>query len=217
MGRRLVVLLLALAAFLFGPLLVLAPPAEAHNSFIGSNPPDGATVAGPLTQVRLGFVDPPSGNAAFAVVAPSGARVDGGLRTEPQPYGGYTVTVELKPLSETGRYTVDYFTVALDGVPLSGQFSFTYTGSSQAPAGAGSSAPPAGAGRGTAPRSRLPLAAVPPAPLLLLGAMLVVTVVGRRPLPTPAHGPAGPARCPGCGETVAPDQGFCGRCGAPLR
>jgi copper resistance protein C len=217
MGHRLVVLLFAVAALLCGPLLVFAPEAAAHNSFIGSNPPDGATVAGPLTEVRLGFVDPPSGNAAFAVVSPSGGRVDGGLRTEPQPYGGYTVTVELKPLSEAGRYTVDYFTVALDGVPLSGQFSFTYTGSSQAPAGAGSGAPPAAAGSGPVPRSRVPLAAVLPAPLLLLGAVLVVTVVGRRPSPTPADGPAEPACCPGCREAVTPDQGFCGRCGTPLR
>ena len=217
MGHRLLVLLLAVAALLCGPLLVFAPPAAAHNSFIGSNPPDGATVAGPLTQVRLGFVDPPSSNASFAVVSPSGARVDGGLRTEPQPYGGYTVTVELKPLTEAGRYTVDYFTVALDGVPLSGQFSFTYTGSSQAPASAGSSAPPAGARSGAVPRTRLPLAAVLPAPLLLVGAMLVVTVVGRRAVPGPVDGPAEPACCPGCGEAVTPDQAFCGRCGAPLR
>src|SRR3954469_8281544 len=136
--HRPLVLLFAVAALLCGPVLALAPQARAHNSLIGSVPADGATVTAPLTRVLLGFVDPPSGNATFAVVSPSGERVDDNLATDPQPFGGYTVTVGLKPLSETGRYTLEYFTVALDGVPLSGKISFIYTGSGQAPGSAGS-------------------------------------------------------------------------------
>src|SRR3954452_7142350 len=224
--HRPLVLLFAVAALLCGPVLALAPQARAHNSLIGSVPADGATVTAPLTRVLLGFVDPPSGNATFAVVSPSGERVDDSLATDPQPFGGYTVTLGLKPLSETGRYTVEYFTVALDGVPLSGKTSFIYTGSGEAPGSAGSGVAPGSAGSGVAPGSagsgeapgsRLPVAALLAAPLLLFGAMFVVMVLRRHQFPTPANGPIKPASCPECGETVTPVQSFCVLCGAPLR
>jgi hypothetical protein len=158
--------------------------------------------------VLLGFLDPPSGDSTFAVVAPSGERVDDSLATEPQPFGGYTVTLGLKPLSEVGRYTVEYFTVSLDGFPLSGEISFTYTGSGEAPGSTGS---------GVKSGSRVPLTALLAAPLLLLGAMFVVIVSRRRASATPDNGPTKLASCPECGETVTPDQGFCAQCGAPLR
>jgi methionine-rich copper-binding protein CopC len=206
--HRLLVILFAVAALLCGPGLALAPQARAHNSLFASDPADGAHVTGPLTRVLLGFLDPPSGDSTFAVVAPSGERVDDSLATEPQPFGGYTVTLGLKPLSEVGRYTVEYFTVSLDGFPLSGEISFTYTGSGEAPGGTGS---------GVKSGSRVPLTALLAAPLLLLGAMFVVIVSRRRASATPANGPTKPASCPQCGETVTPDQGFCVQCGAPLR
>jgi hypothetical protein len=208
MKHRLLVILFAVAALLCGPVLALAPQAHAHNSLFASDPADGAHVTGPPTRVLLGFLDPPSGDSTFAVVAPSGERVDDSLATEPQPFGGYTVTLGLKPLSEVGRYTVEYFTVSLDGFPLSGEISFTYTGSGEAPGGTGS---------GVKSGSRVPLTALLAAPLLLLGAMFVVIVSRRRASATPANGPTKPASCPQCGETVTPDQGFCVQCGAPLR
>jgi hypothetical protein len=206
--HRLLVILFAVAALLCGPVLALAPQAHAHNSLFASDPADGAHVTGPPTRVLLGFLDPPSGDSTFAVIAPSGERVDDSLATEPQPFGGYTVTLGLKPLSEVGRYTVEYFTVSLDGFPLSGEISFTYTGSGEAPGGTGS---------GVKSGSRVPLTALLAAPLLLLGAMFVVIVSRRRASATPANGPTKPASCPQCGETVTPDQGFCVQCGAPLR
>lgn len=208
MKHRLLVILFAVAALLCGPVLALAPQAHAHNSLFASDPADGAHVTGPPTRVLLGFLDPPSGDSTFAVIAPSGERVDDSLATEPQPFGGYTVTLGLKPLSEVGRYTVEYFTVSLDGFPLSGEISFTYTGSGEAPGGTGS---------GVKSGSRVPLTALLAAPLLLLGAMFVVIVSRRRASATPANGPTKPASCPQCGETVTPDQGFCVQCGAPLR
>jgi copper resistance protein C len=215
--HRLLVLLFAAAALFCGPGVALAPQARAHNALIGTDPADGATVTGPLTRVKLGFLEPPSGNATFAVVSPSGVRVDDGLTTEPQPSGGYTVTVRLKPVSEAGRYTLEYFTVAQDGVPLSGKVSFTYDESGAAPRSTESGKAPASTGFGEAPGSRLPVTALLPAPLLLLGAMFVVIVLRRRACPMPANGPTKPASCPECGETVTPDQGFCVQCGAPLR
>jgi methionine-rich copper-binding protein CopC len=215
--HRLLVLLFAVAAFLCGPVLALAPSARAHNSLFASDPADGATATGPLARVLLGFLDPPSGDSTFAVVAPSGQRVDDSLATEPQPFGGYTVTLGLKPLSEMGRYTVEYFTVSLDGYPLSGTISFTYTGSGEATGSTGSGGAPGSTGSGAESGSRAPLAALLAAPLLLLGAMSVVIVLRRRTFPTPANEPTEPASCRECGETVTPDQGFCVRCGAPLR
>jgi methionine-rich copper-binding protein CopC len=217
MRHRLLVLLFTVAVLLCGPVLALAPQARAHNSFIGSVPASGATVTGPLTRVLLGFVDPPSGNATFAVVSPSGKRVDDGFAMEPQPVEGYTVTVGLGPLSEAGVYTVEYFTVALDGVPLSGEISFTYTGSGDAPGSAGSGESPGSSGSGESPQSRVPLPALLPAPLLLLAAMFVVIVLRRRAFPALVNGPAKPTSCPECGESVTPDQGFCVQCGASLR
>jgi methionine-rich copper-binding protein CopC len=225
--HRPLVLLFIVVAFLCGPALASAPQARAHNSLIGSVPSDGETVTAPLIRVKLGFVDPPSGDATFAVASPSGQRVDDGVATEPQPVEGYTVTVGLKPLSETGRYTVEYFTVALDGVPLSGTFSFTYagvggapesTGSGGAPGSTGTGKAPGSTGSGTAPKDRLPLSALLPAPLLLLGGMFVVRMSRRRAVPTPAaSGAIRSASCSGCGTTVTPDQDFCVRCGVPVR
>jgi methionine-rich copper-binding protein CopC len=225
--HRPLILLFVVAALLCGPVLASAPQARAHNSLIGSVPSDGETVTAPLTRVKLGFVDPPSGDATFAVASPSGERVDDSVAVEPQPVEGYTVTVGLKPLSETGRYTVEYFTVALDGVPVSGTFSFTYagdggapesTGSGGAPGSAGTGRAPESTGSGTAPEGRLPLTALLPAPLLLLGGMFVVRMSRRRAVPTPAaSGAIRSASCSECGTAVTPDQGFCVRCGVPLR
>ena len=204
MRHRLLALLSA-AALACGPVLVLAPQARADTALIASDPADGATVTGPPSRVLLAFLDPPSGDSTFAVVSPSGKRVDDSVATEPQRAGGYTVTVGLKPLSEVGRYTVEYFTVALDGVPLSGTISFTYTGS-----GANSESRPPD------PGSRLPLTALLGTPLLLLIATCVVIMLRRRASPTPADVPATPASCPECGASATPDQGFCVQCGARL-
>jgi methionine-rich copper-binding protein CopC len=225
--HRPLVLLFAVVAWLCGPVLALAPQARAHNSFIGSVPSDGDTVTAPLTGVRLGFVDPPSGDATFAVASPSGERVDDSVATEPQPVEGYTVTIELKPLSETGRYTVEYFTVALDGVPLSGTFAFTYAGVGAAPESTGPGGAPGSTGTGkasestgsgTAPKNRLPLPALLPAPLLLLGGMFAARMSRRRAVATSAaSGATRSASCSECGTTVTPGQGFCVRCGVPLR
>jgi copper resistance protein C len=201
--HRTLVLLCAAAALVFGSVIGLAPQARADTALVSADPADGATVTASLTRVRLVFLDPLSRDATFAVLSPSGQRVDDSLATEPQQSGGYPVTLRLKPLAEQGRYTVQYFTVATDGVPLRGQISFTYTAS------------------GGQSSSGLPVAALIGAPLLLLAATVVIVVLRRRASSSPARPPAGPptkpASCPKCGASGTPNQRFCTTCGTPLR
>jgi methionine-rich copper-binding protein CopC len=131
-------------------ILGLGSPAAAHGQFVTSDPAPGTTVTTPIERILLYFTEKPTSNAFFSVTSPTGLRVDrlwthGPTRTLDTPVyewfhksdgswvtRKYTVAVSAQlPIAywpETGEYTVDYLSVATDGEPVRGRFTFTYAG-----------------------------------------------------------------------------------------
>jgi methionine-rich copper-binding protein CopC len=138
-------------------LFLGAAPASAHGQFVRSDPVAGADVTTPLAAIYLYFTEQPTSNAYFAVTAPSGTRVDrlwshgptapiDGERHEwyHQANGSwvvkayttaYSAKIPIAYWPETGAYKVQFLSVATDGEPVRGDFTFTYTGAtSEVPA-----------------------------------------------------------------------------------
>jgi methionine-rich copper-binding protein CopC len=111
------------AAVLVGAVsLLAAPPASAHNSLVSSEPAASSTVTALPTEVVLHFEEAPlAGGSAIVVRGPSGTSVTAGKAV----ISGSDVTVELETLTETGTYTVAWRSVADDGHPGTGTFTFT--------------------------------------------------------------------------------------------
>lgn len=143
--------LVGLTALLFAAVLLLVParPAAAHGTLAMSVPVAGATVAKPLTDVRLYFTEKVAANAHFTITAPGGGRVDGGWTYgEPRPLPkpvteyvladglfqpheyatGFPAVVTVAHLPAVGEYTATYLSVASDGEPVRGTLTFRYTG-----------------------------------------------------------------------------------------
>jgi methionine-rich copper-binding protein CopC len=141
-----VISLLATSGAVFG----LSTPASAHGQFVSSDPSPGAEVSMSLPSILLYFTEKPTSNAYFAVTAPSGARVDrlwshgspqqldtpvhewyhnadGEWQTRAYSVA-YPALVPIAYWPETGVYTVSYLSVATDGEPVRGEFTFTYSG-----------------------------------------------------------------------------------------
>ena len=139
----------AVAALL--AVVVPASPAVAHARLVGSTPAADSTVNDVLTEVKLSFSGAVDGQFTTVVVtAPDGAAYgDGAARTVDA-----TVSKPVKPLP-AGLIRVAYRTVAADGHPLQGQFTFTNaTGRPVSPVAA------AARPRDTAGVPRWPLAAL---------------------------------------------------------
>jgi len=116
-------------ALLLSPILVAAP-ASAHDSIVGSVPADGATVTTPPTEVRITFEEPPTATGlGVAVQAPDGASVVAGK----PGIEGNVVVQALDPLTVGGAYSVSYRVVSQDGHPVTGTFAFTYAAPSVSP------------------------------------------------------------------------------------
>jgi methionine-rich copper-binding protein CopC len=119
-GRALAVLaavLLALAA-----LLVAAPHASAHNTLVGTDPEDGATVATPPTHITLTFDQPAQAlGTEIVVLGPDGATVSTGTAELVDTTVAQALTADLP----AGAYTVQWRVTSADGHPLSGELAFT--------------------------------------------------------------------------------------------
>jgi methionine-rich copper-binding protein CopC len=154
---RLLLGVLAAAVGMVGVVLGAATPASAHGQFVSSDPAKDATVSMPLATIVLYFTEKPTSNAFFSVTAPGGARVDrlwshGSPRHLDTPVHEYyhnadgnwetrrydTAFSALIPIAywpEVGVYKVSFVSVATDGEPVRGEFTFTYSGAvSPAPA-----------------------------------------------------------------------------------
>jgi methionine-rich copper-binding protein CopC len=134
----------------FGAVLGTAAPAAAHGQFVRSDPAAGTQVTAPLTAVYLYFTEKPTSNAFFAVTAPSGARVDrlwshgptapieprihewyhqsDGLWVVRAYSTAYSAKVPIAYWPEVGDYKVQFVSVATDGQPVRGEFTFSYAG-----------------------------------------------------------------------------------------
>ncbi|NLE71375.1 MAG: copper resistance protein CopC [Actinomycetales bacterium] len=100
---------------------LLAAPAAAHDVLVGTDPPDGAVLDTVPTQVVLAFSAPQTDlGAELAVTGADGTAWASG----PAVVAGTTVTQALRPGLPDGAYTVAWRSVAQDGHPVSGTFSF---------------------------------------------------------------------------------------------
>jgi methionine-rich copper-binding protein CopC len=124
-------------------------PASAHGQFVSSDLVKDPRSHG-APSILVYFSEKPTSNAYFAVTAPSGARVDrlwshGTQRRldtpvhewfhnesgewETRAYSvAYPALIPIAYWPETGLYKVTYFSVATDGEPVRGEFTFTYSG-----------------------------------------------------------------------------------------
>lgn len=115
---------LAVAALAGLALLLGTAPALAHTQFLGSDPPDGASLDTPPERVSLTFNENVPGEfAAVTVVGPDGAQWQTGEVTTADG----VVSTELRPLGPAGGYEVGYRVVSDDGHPVTGSTTFTLT------------------------------------------------------------------------------------------
>lgn len=129
--------------------LVAPQPALAHGRLVSSIPANGETLKAPVATVSLAFTEKPAPFAFFAVIAPSGVRVDqpwshaSPFRLEKpvseyqlvdgkwQPrefHAGFPARVPVTHWPERGAYMVRYQSVASDGEAVQGEVRFTYAG-----------------------------------------------------------------------------------------
>jgi copper resistance protein C len=165
---------LALAALITGAGVLLAAPASAHSVLISSNPTDGASLSVPPTTVVFSFNENVRNPAYVVVTAPDGTREDTGAARVLDN----TVTEDVKPLTEAGRYTFAYRVVSADGHVVSRQLSFTMTTGTPVAASALRSSAPIGTGTGGSHGARTAELAVVTV-LLLIGITFLLR--GRRP------------------------------------
>ncbi len=151
----------ALVALLAGGLVLLgAGPAWAHNTLIGSDPADGASLGSSPATVTLTFNDVVQNlEPVVTVVGPAGDRWQGA----PVTVLNNTVSVPVNTLGPAGDYTIAYRVVSADGHAVEGTTRFTLT------AAAGGTPNPAE--QGPAASDAIP------AWVWILGAALVVVLV----------------------------------------
>lgn len=121
--------------------------ASAHDYLVSTSPAADSTVTEPLTQVVLGFNEPPLTDFASAIAIEVRDAAGTNVVTDPVSIVDSTLTVSVAPTGQ-GEYTVLWQTVSSDGHPVSGEYGFTYTGpvAESAPTTAPATAPATAAG-----------------------------------------------------------------------
>jgi methionine-rich copper-binding protein CopC len=180
----------AAATALMGLFVVLGgAPAAAHTGLQSSMPADGEALTTAPDTVTLAFATAVASQfAQVAVTGPDGQSVTTGEAT----VEGAVVRQPVNPNGD-GSYVVAYRVVSDDGHPVSGELSFTLTGTGAAPAPTGAAEPTEAST--PAPSTPTPAAASPAADsdssdgsgwglwLLLIGVVAVFvvgTVLGLR-------------------------------------
>jgi copper transport protein len=117
----------------FGLLVVLVaclaqpPPARAHASLVGSEPPDGATLADPPASLRLSFNEPVS-PLVVRLIGPTGEAVSPAVKAE-----NSTLTIAA-PLPRRGTYVLSWRVISADGHPVGGAVQFSIGAPTAGPA-----------------------------------------------------------------------------------
>lgn len=101
-----------------------AQTASAHAAVVSTDPADGATLAAAPEVVSATFNETmQTAFAAMTVVGPDGNLWStGGARVQ-----GAVVSVDLRPLGPSGRYTVNYRATSEDGHVVTGSWAFELT------------------------------------------------------------------------------------------
>jgi methionine-rich copper-binding protein CopC len=116
--------LVALVAGLLSVAIAFAPAAAAHAARIGCDPVDGSRLTTGPAQVSATFNEPlQPGFDMMTVVGPDdNLWSDGDARVQ-----GAVVSVGVRPLGPTGRYTVNYRVTSADGHVVTGSWWFELT------------------------------------------------------------------------------------------
>ena len=106
--------------------MFLGASSASANTLVSTSPVSGSTLSVSPTNVTVTgnvalIADAPDANS-ITVTDPNGVRVDDGTIT----ISDVSATVGLRPLVETGMYTVTYFLLSEGEVPLEGSFTFKY-------------------------------------------------------------------------------------------
>jgi methionine-rich copper-binding protein CopC len=107
-------------------LIFLGVPSASANTLVSTNPISGSTLSVSPTNVTITgqvtlLADAPDASS-ITVTDPNGARVDDGTIT----IADMSAIVGVKPLTETGMYTVTYSLASEGEIPLEGSFTFKY-------------------------------------------------------------------------------------------
>jgi copper transport protein len=108
----------------FGLLAVLLaglarpPPAWGHAALVGSEPPDGATLANPPAALKLNFNEPVS-PLVLRLIGPAGEAVTPAVRAE-----NSTLTILPPPLAR-GTHVLSWRVISADGHPVGGALLFS--------------------------------------------------------------------------------------------
>jgi copper resistance protein C len=106
--------------------MFLGVTSASANTLVSTSPVSGSTLSVSPTNVTVTgnvalIADAPDANS-ITVTDPNGIRVDDGTIT----ISDVSATVGIRPLVETGMYTVTYFLLSEGEVPLEGSFTFKY-------------------------------------------------------------------------------------------
>ena len=106
--------------------MFLGASSASANTLVSTSPLSGSTLSVSPTNVTVTgnvalIADAPDANS-ITVTDPNGVRVDDGTIT----ISDVSATVGIRPLVETGMYTVTYFLLSEGEVPLEGSFTFKY-------------------------------------------------------------------------------------------
>jgi copper transport protein len=104
-----------------------APPASAHASLVGSQPPEGATLADAPANLRLEFNEPVS-PLVVRLIGPDGQAVTPAVKAE-----NNTLTI-VPPQLAGGSHVLSWRVVSADGHPVGGALSFSVGAPSTRPA-----------------------------------------------------------------------------------
>jgi len=114
---------------LFTFAVLLAPTANAHSDLVGTTPADGAVIADAPASITLQFNEEPLDSMVDVVITDAAGAV---VAMDAAEAAGTEVLVPWPGSLGAGDYTVAYRVVSADGHPVTGTFTFTYTGDASA-------------------------------------------------------------------------------------
>jgi methionine-rich copper-binding protein CopC len=163
------------AVALAGLLVILtSTPAWAHTELVATDPAEGATVSAAVSTVTLTFAEPVSQQqTSIDVIGPDGTNFSTGT---PRSVDA-KVSQDVKPLP-TGAIRVLWKTVAADGDPEQGEFSFANAFTAPTPAPTTTTATPTPAATPSASAAAAPADEGRGAlPWILAGAVVVIAAI----------------------------------------
>ena len=105
--------------------LVSAPTASAHTALVSTTPADGETVTTAPTSIVLQFNEEPLEAMVDVVITDSSGDL---VSMDAAEASGTDVLIPWPPSLGPGDYAVAYRVVSADGHPITGTFSFNFTG-----------------------------------------------------------------------------------------